>query len=293
MNVLCKFQFGTTVLRKSSLLLSSSKFWASGAAGTGSQVSRFFSTHNDEAHQNSYQSSQSNPNLRKDLLNAAIRNVPVLGWTQESIVKAALDLGLPPLTHRIIGRGPVELVEYFLEQKREFAKNRVAEERFRSSEGTHTASYQHSDSPPQEKETHSEPDANSTSYSANDEEFSNSSNGNTHYTSSTYSSSSSSPSSSSAARYPLLLAFLEAHVEYVLPYRSTWPSALATFAEPTQVSYAISAAMQAADDIVVLTEGKDAARMDWYAERLLAFGLHMHTELYMVADTSEDLKDTK
>jgi ubiquinone biosynthesis protein COQ9 len=59
------------------------------------------------------------------------------------------------------------------------------------------------------------------------------------------------------------------------------------------VSYAISAAMQAADDIVVLTEGKDAARMDWYAERLLAFGLHMHTELYMVADTSEDLKATK
>lgn len=62
--------------------------------------------------------SSTDETLKSKILNAALNNVPQYGWTDESITHAMKDLGLPPLAHGIINRGPVEFIELFLEKKR-------------------------------------------------------------------------------------------------------------------------------------------------------------------------------
>lgn len=200
------------------------------------------------------------PNLRNDILEASLRNVHALGWTQECIVKAVLDLGLPPLTHRVLGRGPVEVVEYFIEKKRNYAKEQVAalyadwnnqtnsssdntDNSTGSSESTQSHDESHSDRPGPDRDT-------------------------------------------------VLETAIEAHIDFIAPYVSTWPSALATFADPTQASFAMSTALQLADDIVSYGDIQ-ASRGDWYTERMLAVMLYSSTELYLLTDTSPDLQDTK
>jgi ubiquinone biosynthesis protein COQ9 len=65
-----------------------------------------------------HNSSQVDFKLRNDILELALQNVPTSGWTNDSIAKAVQTIGLPTLSHSIIERGAVELVEHFLEKKR-------------------------------------------------------------------------------------------------------------------------------------------------------------------------------
>lgn len=51
--------------------------------------------------------------IRRDILNAAIKHVPTLGWTKEAICKGAEDLGYPGVVHGMFPRGSAELIEYF------------------------------------------------------------------------------------------------------------------------------------------------------------------------------------
>jgi len=190
----------------------------------------------------------------------------MLGWTQECMVKAVLDLGLPPLTHRVLGRGPVELVEFFIDKKRAFAKERVADLR---------AQWNSRNSSPTQNTT------NSGEASAAREPDHNTSQDSHHM-----------HSSSGPDVDTILQVAIEAHIDYIYPYAHTWTSALATFADPSQASYAVTTAMQLADDIVSMSDIQ-ASRGDWYTERLLATMLYSSTELFMLTDTSENLQETK
>lgn len=152
----------------------------------------------------------------------------MLGWTQESIAKAVLDLGLPPLTHRVLGRGPAEMVEHFIEQKRNYAKERVA--------ALH-ASYSEVTSPP----------APDVSFDDR-EEGGVDTDGTVH--------------SKAPTRSEILQVAIEAHIDYIGPFINTWPSALAVFADPMQISFAISTGLQLADDIVNFA-GIQCSRGDW------------------------------
>ena len=68
--------------------------------------------------QDSYTSSESEaPDMKIDVLNKALLNVSIFGWSEEAIAHAVTDLGLPPLSHTIIERGAVEVVEHFLLKK--------------------------------------------------------------------------------------------------------------------------------------------------------------------------------
>lgn len=211
----------------------------------------------------STQSPNYGPNLRTDILEASIKNVHALGWTQECIVKAVLDLGLPPLTHRVIGRGPVEVVEYFIEKKRNYAKECVA---------TLHAEWNH-------------PSSSKSSQPADTEEPNVSNNA--HVEDFTEEIAQSGPDMDR-----ILQVAIEAHIDFIAPYITTWPNALATFADPMQASFAMSTALQLADDIVSYG-GIQTSRGDWYSERMLAIMLYSSTELFMLADNSPDLQDTK
>jgi len=203
------------------------------------------------------------PNLRNDILEASLRNVHALGWTQECIVKAVLDLGLPPLTHRVLGRGPVEVVEYFIEKKRNYAKEQVAALHADWNARSNTSS---------DPNTSASAEATEGNQTGDD----------THDSS----------DRPGPDRDTVLQVAIEAHIDFIAPYVTTWPNALATFADPAQASYAMSSAMQLADDIVSYGDVQ-ASRGDWYTERVLAVMLYSSTELYMLTDTSPNLQDTK
>ncbi|CAI5703350.1 hypothetical protein KXD40_003734 [Peronospora effusa] len=49
------------------------------------------------------------------ILTKAIDHVPEHGWTIEALAAGAMDLGYPSVAHGMFTRGPVELVEYFMD----------------------------------------------------------------------------------------------------------------------------------------------------------------------------------
>ncbi len=54
--------------------------------------------------------------LRLQVLAAALKHVPQHGWSSEALALGAVDAGLPAVAHGIFSRGPIELVEYFMEE---------------------------------------------------------------------------------------------------------------------------------------------------------------------------------
>jgi len=195
--------------------------------------------------------------LRQTILEASLKNVPALGWTQDSIAKAVLDLKLPPLSHTLIERGPAELVEFYAEKKRHFANERVS-----------LANKRCDDTVPTEANRNPPPNSDFATFaSAN--------------------------SSSTRTSADALHIGLEAHIDFASPYVHTLPSALAVLlSDPQNLTFTVSIAMQIADDICNYGDIQ-STRMDWYSERILAIILYGTTELYMITDFSEDLQDTR
>ena len=62
------------------------------------------------------------------VLEAALGHVAEHGWSEKALAQAAIDVGLPPLGHRIIERGAAEIVELFMHKKREHVNNLLAAE---------------------------------------------------------------------------------------------------------------------------------------------------------------------
>lgn len=87
-------------------------------------------------------------------------------------------------------------------------------------------------------------------------------------------------------------AALDAHISFVQPYLKSWPSALAIMAEPALWTSTSSSLLGIADDMCLLEDVK-AFRIDWYSERILAVYLFASTEVYMLADSSHELSDTR
>lgn len=66
--------------------------------------------------------------VREDILTNAMKHVPTYGWKDECLAKATVELGLPPLSHRIVERGAPELVQYFLNKKADKVANEMQKE---------------------------------------------------------------------------------------------------------------------------------------------------------------------
>jgi ubiquinone biosynthesis protein COQ9 len=63
--------------------------------------------------------SRSPDSYREKILERALHYVPEHGWNDECLALATRDLNLPTISHRIVRRGSPELVEYFMEKKRQ------------------------------------------------------------------------------------------------------------------------------------------------------------------------------
>lgn len=67
----------------------------------------------------SFSTSSQNSRLKFQILKESLKHVNSHGWKSEAISQAINDLKLPPLTHGVIDRGPIELVEFFINEKRQ------------------------------------------------------------------------------------------------------------------------------------------------------------------------------
>ena len=81
------------------------------------------------------------------------------------------------------------------------------------------------------------------------------------------------------------------HLDYIAPYLSSWPKALALLAEPSQIPNTMNLMTETADDICHYA-GMKSSRMDWYSDRGLVLVVFCSTELYMLTDYSEKMQDT-
>jgi len=176
--------------------------------------------------------------LRFRLLEQAMLHVPVLGWSEDALAKAATDLGMPPLSFRIVNRGPVELVEHFLRKKMAHVRSVMQTNKEEEKGGNKGQSER-----------------------------------------------------SLGSEYILERA-IEAHLDYIHPHLSTWPSALALLAEPQQVPHTLTIMQDVLDDLCEFADIQ-TSRIDWYVERGLLLSLLGSTELFMLTDNSQDLTDTK
>lgn len=82
------------------------------------------------------------------------------------------------------------------------------------------------------------------------------------------------------------------HLDYLAPFIKSWPSAIALLLDPRCISQSTSLLMDIANDLCDATDTQ-ASRLDWYSERILLVSLYGLTEVYMLADDSEDFVDTK
>eukprot|EP01041_Mallomonas_annulata_P001493 gene1493-2875_t len=91
-----------------------------------------------------------------------------------------------------------------------------------------------------------------------------------------------------------LQLFMEAHLDYLEPYISSWPSALALIADPSpsQIPHSIDNAILLSDDFCKVADLK-TSKLDWYMERGALLSIYCSSELYMITDTSDGFTDTK
>lgn len=68
--------------------------------------------------QQQQQDKQSSASIREQILTESLKYVEELGWSNECLVRATKELGLPPLSHRIVRRGSPELVQFLMDRKR-------------------------------------------------------------------------------------------------------------------------------------------------------------------------------
>ena len=173
--------------------------------------------------------------IRRTILQTAMGNVPLLGWTDDALAKAMKDVGYDSLSHTMIASGPVDLVTHFMTMKREHVSEQLSKK-----------------------------------YALvgldDDGEQSNTN--------------------------EVVRDAIEMHLDYIAPYLSSWPKALALLAEPSQIPSTIQMMTETSDDICHYA-GMKSSRLDWYSDRGLVLAVFCSTELYMLTDYSENMQDTR
>lgn len=84
---------------------------------------------------------------------------------------------------------------------------------------------------------------------------------------------------------------VETRLRMVIPYKKTWPQALAIMTLPPNVPTALANLLTLVDDICYYA-GDRSVDMNWYTRRIILATIYKATELYMLRDTSEDHKET-
>ncbi|XP_033340744.1 ubiquinone biosynthesis protein COQ9, mitochondrial [Megalopta genalis] len=84
---------------------------------------------------------------------------------------------------------------------------------------------------------------------------------------------------------------VQTRLRMVIPYKKTWPQALALMTLPPNVPMSLANLLTLVDDICYYT-GDRSVDINWYTRRIVLAGIYKTTELYMLQDNSEDHKQT-
>ncbi|KZC04979.1 Ubiquinone biosynthesis protein COQ9, mitochondrial, partial [Dufourea novaeangliae] len=80
---------------------------------------------------------------------------------------------------------------------------------------------------------------------------------------------------------------VETRLRMVIPYKKTWPQALALMTLPPNVPMSLANLLTLVDDICYYA-GDRSVDINWYTRRIVLAGIYKTTELYMLQDNSED-----
>lgn len=202
---------------------------------------RCFSTE-DSSHNGGDTSTKDNSSrsIRESILLTSLKYINQYGWSNECLAQATKDLGLPPLTHRVVRRGAPEIVQFIMDKKRVHVQSMISDFQANLS-------------------SHEDIDAG-----VHPDDFDE----------------------------KLLKTAILGHLEYLQPYQNTWAEAIAISLHPNELPYSLPTVFTLVDDLCYFAEIK-SSRIDWYTERALMMYLYGSTELYMLTDTSEEMKDTR
>ncbi|XP_076286019.1 ubiquinone biosynthesis protein COQ9, mitochondrial isoform X2 [Lasioglossum baleicum] len=84
---------------------------------------------------------------------------------------------------------------------------------------------------------------------------------------------------------------VQTRLRMVIPYKKTWPQALALMTLPPNVPMSLANLLTLVDDICYYA-GDRSVDINWYTRRIVLAGIYKTTELYMLQDNSEDHKQT-
>ncbi|XP_070151044.1 ubiquinone biosynthesis protein COQ9, mitochondrial [Polyergus mexicanus] len=99
------------------------------------------------------------------------------------------------------------------------------------------------------------------------------------------------PSSPQKAPEMQIRDAVETRLRMVIPYKKTWPQALAIMTLPPNVPTALANLLTLVDDICYYA-GDRSVDINWYTRRMILATIYKATELYMLQDASEDHKET-
>lgn len=213
--------------------------------------------------------------LRENILNASLPHVNSLGWSNEAIAQGVLDLGYSAQVHTVITKGPVELVEKFIEKKRAFVSEKMK---------LYLSGKECSDSA----------DVRSPSMEAfhvvvDTKEVSNSNKDSTDNINNI-------PTPPAApvrrSRADILNKAISLHLEYTYPHLGKWPGAVALLLEPSHVPNTIRLVRANIEDIVDFAS-IETSRLDWYTERFGLLAVICSAEMMLMQDKTENFSETR
>lgn len=234
----------------------------------------------------------------KILLNAIEKQYQVVyGWNNQAIIQSCKDLNVSPVVHTTLTRGPVEMVEFYLNMKHQHVMDKL--KIFQLQQTT---------------------TVDDTKRAENDNENIKSE---------------SIPPNPLLSRSEILKFVMNTHLDYMQPCKSTWPDALALLTEPSQAPYTAEIMLSSLNDIcsamgietaryekqtqqlysffvyllcthrhyhafhffhfffIHFTVIIGICRYDWYTERASLMTLFALTEFYLVQDDSDNSADTR
>jgi len=189
-------------------------------------------------------------------------HVPTEGWSKAALARGAVDVGLPAASHGIFARGPVELVEYFMEESCYATARTMAAEQ---QQAQHEAQQQR---PPLESE-----EASTRAHQS--------------YADTQQTSPHNNHGDGDAAAAAIMSRVIELRLQQLEPYLSTWPQAMAMglTSGPTAAATTVRNVALLADE---MCHAAGLVRTDarWYTDRAVMASVYGAAELMMLTDKS-------
>jgi len=226
------------------------------------------------------------PITKEDIAAKAVEYVPMLGWSEESIRKAAEDLHLSGAAVSMFPRGGVELVEYVVTKMNE----KLAEElegRSRETQGgedpvneasLNTAMPGSEEKQQQQQQQQQQNEQNEPRFESSSDE--------------------SSYQSSEDDVVELLFSAMQKRILMIEPFRQTWAQAIALQAMPQNAPTALKQTAELADELCAYIERSTSSEKHeksiekWYARRAVIGTLFNATQLAWLSDNSHGYEKT-